>query len=147
VVSFCRIDDRPIRVREPVLEPNALIIQDPTLLHQVDVFAGLHREGYMLINSERSFVELGLGEFAAAFRPERLITVGAGELARRHVGRPLPNAALLGGFAALTGVVGLQAVEAAINETFHGAVADGNVEAARDAYRDVREQLKTSASS
>ena len=41
VVSFCRIDDRPIRLREPVSAPDALIIQDPTLLHQVDVFAGL----------------------------------------------------------------------------------------------------------
>ncbi len=30
-----------IRLREPIMEPDALIIQDPTLLHQVDVFAGL----------------------------------------------------------------------------------------------------------
>ena len=41
VVSFCRIDDRPIRVREPIVEPDALIVQDPTLLHQVDLFAAL----------------------------------------------------------------------------------------------------------
>ncbi len=43
VVSFCRIDDRPIRIREPIAEPDALIVQDPTLLHQVDLFAGLGR--------------------------------------------------------------------------------------------------------
>jgi len=36
VVSFCRIDDRPIRSREPVIEPDALVIQDATLIHQVD---------------------------------------------------------------------------------------------------------------
>ncbi len=41
VVSFCRIDDHEIRTREPVMEPDALIVQDPTLLHQVDVFGGL----------------------------------------------------------------------------------------------------------
>ncbi len=34
VMSFCRIDDKPIRTHEPVTEPDALIIQDPTLLHQ-----------------------------------------------------------------------------------------------------------------
>ena len=28
------------------MEPDALIIQDPTLLHQVDVFGGLERDGY-----------------------------------------------------------------------------------------------------
>src|SRR6188472_2566297 len=37
VVAFCRIDDRDIRVREPILAPDVLIVQDPTLLHQVDL--------------------------------------------------------------------------------------------------------------
>ncbi|HLY96500.1 MAG TPA: 2-oxoacid:acceptor oxidoreductase family protein, partial [Sideroxyarcus sp.] len=49
VMAFCRIDDKPIRMREPVMEPDALIIQDSTLLHQVDVFAGFKRDGYILI--------------------------------------------------------------------------------------------------
>ena len=34
VVSFCRIDDKEIRLREPIMEPDALIIQDPTLLYR-----------------------------------------------------------------------------------------------------------------
>ena len=63
VVSFCRIDDRPIRIREPIVEPDALIIQDPTLLHQVDLFDGLDPDGYILINTGHSFDELGMGEF------------------------------------------------------------------------------------
>jgi pyruvate ferredoxin oxidoreductase gamma subunit len=54
VMSFCRIDDKPIRTHEPVTEPDALIIQDPTLLHQADLFAGLGRDGYMLVNSSAS---------------------------------------------------------------------------------------------
>src|SRR5439155_11620335 len=53
VVSFCRIADEPIRTREPVAEPDALIVQDPTLLHQVDVFSGLGEDAYVLINSSR----------------------------------------------------------------------------------------------
>ena len=51
VVAFCRIDDAPIRTREPIGEPDALIVQDPTLLHQVAVFEGLRPDGYVLINS------------------------------------------------------------------------------------------------
>src|SRR6476659_7268400 len=97
VVSFCRIDDRPIRLREPITEPDAVIVQDPTLLHQVDLFAGLGPDGYLLVNTGRTFAELGLGEFVSALRPERLLTVPATELAREYLGRPLPNAALLGG--------------------------------------------------
>ncbi len=77
VVAFCRIDDREIRTREPIADPDALIVQDPTLLHQVDVFGGLRADGYVLINSTRSFDELGLGELDATLPPERLLTVPA----------------------------------------------------------------------
>ncbi len=41
VTAFCRIDDKPIRLREPVVAPDALIIQDATLLHRVPLFDGL----------------------------------------------------------------------------------------------------------
>src|SRR5690242_414013 len=110
VVAFCRIDDARIRTREPIAEPDALLIQDPTLLHQVDLFAGLRDDGYILINTTRTFEELGLAELAASLRAERLRTVPATDLAREHVGRPLPNAALLGGFAALTGLLAIESV-------------------------------------
>jgi pyruvate ferredoxin oxidoreductase gamma subunit len=142
VVSFCRIDDKLIRVREPIAAPDALIVQDPTLLHQVDLFAGLETDGYMLINTSRSFEELGLGEFVRRFRRERLLTVPATELAREHLGRPLPNAVLLGGFAALAGVVSIDSVEGAIRERFSGALADGNSAAARAAFDYVTDERK-----
>jgi pyruvate ferredoxin oxidoreductase gamma subunit len=145
LVAFCRIDDRPIRVREPIAEPDALIIQDPTLLHQVDLFAGLDSRGYILINSSRSFGELGLGEFVKAFRAERLLTVPATELAREHLGRPLPNAVLLGGFAALSDLVSLGSVTGAIRERFAGKIGDGNVAAAEAAFEYVRGEIGTIA--
>ncbi len=142
VVAFCRIDDREIRLREPVLEPDALIIQDPTLLHQVDVFGGLARDGYVLINTSRSLEALGLRELARRHRPERLCTVPATELALKHIGRPLPNAALLGGFGAVTGRISLESVTAAIRETFAGKVAEANVAAASEAYAFARGAMR-----
>ncbi len=142
VVAFCRIDDREIRLREPILAPDVLIVQDPTLLHQVDVFQGLQPGGYVLINSKRSFDELGLAEVAQRFRHERLITVPATEIAMRHIGRPLPNAVLLGGFAALSGLVTLEAVAHAIRDKFSGKVADANVAAATEAFAFVDKEMK-----
>ena len=141
VVAFCRIDDREIRLREPILAPDVLIVQDPTLLHQVDVFQGLQPDGYVLINSKRSFDDLGVGEIAQRFRRERMLTVPATEIALKHLGRPLPNAVLLGGFAALAGLVTLDAVAHAIRAKFSGKVADGNVAAATEAYQAVRHAL------
>jgi pyruvate ferredoxin oxidoreductase gamma subunit len=142
VTSFCRIDEHPIRVREPIAEPDALIVQDPTLLHQVDLFSGLGEDAYVLINSSRSFDELGLGEFAGRFRRERLLTVPATEIAREHLGRPVPNTVLLGGFAALSAVVTLDSVVKAIHEKFEGSVADKNVLAAERAFEYVHGEMK-----
>ena len=135
VVSFCRIDDRPIRSREPVINPDALIIQDVTLIHQVDLFAGLSSEGYVLINTSKSLDELGLGDYLSTFHRERLLTCPATELALEHLGRPLPNAVLLGGFAALTSQVTLESIATAIRERFIGATGERNVAAATAAYQ------------
>ena len=142
VVAFCRIDDREIRLREPIVSPDVLIVQDPTLLHQVDVFQGLRPDGYVLINSRRSFEQLGLAEVAARFRHQRLTTVPATEIALKHLGRPLPNAVLLGGFAALSGLVSLQAVTHAIHDKFSGKVAAGNAAAAAEAFAYVQREIE-----
>ncbi len=134
VVSYCRIDDKEIRLREPILEPDALIIQDPTLFHSVDVFQGLKSSGYVLVNSNKSFEELGIAEFTGKLPAGHARGVPAAELALQHVGRPVPNAALLGGFAAISGVLAFSAVEKAIRSKFGGGIADGNVAAARAAF-------------
>jgi pyruvate ferredoxin oxidoreductase gamma subunit len=142
VVAFCRIDDQEIRLREPIMEPDVLIVQDPTLLQQVDVFQGLKPDGYVLINTRRSFDELGLGDISQRFRHERLVTVPATDIALKLLGRPLPNAVLLGGFAALSGLVTLDAVEHAIRHKFSGKVAEGNVAGAIEAFAFVQKEMK-----
>jgi pyruvate ferredoxin oxidoreductase gamma subunit len=142
VVAFCRIDDREIRLREPIIEPDVLIVQDPTLLHQVDVFQGLKPEGYVLVNSRRDLEALGAGEIVTRLRADRVATLPATELAMEHIGRPVPNAALLGGLAALSGLVTLEAVVHAIRHTFAGKVAEANVLAATAAFRHVQQQLQ-----
>lgn len=134
VVAFCRIDNCPIRVREPIVAPDVLIVQDPTLLHQVDLFSGLSADGFLLVNTARAPADLGLTELTARMRPERVATVPASDLARQHLGRPLPNAVLLGGFAALTGIVSLASVTSAIRETFAGKIAEANAAAAVAAF-------------
>lgn len=142
VVAFCRIADKEIRLREPIMAPDALIIQDPTLLHQVDVFSGLKPDGYILINTSKTFEELGLAELVRDRPPARLCTVPATEISLRHVGRPVPNVPLLGGFAAVSGILKLESVIKAINERFSGKVAAGNVAAATEAYNTVRKDLE-----
>jgi len=140
VMAFCRIDDRPIRVREPVTRPDALVIQDATLLHQVNIFEGLRPDGSVLINAPRPLAELGLGDLAVAASHGRALTVPATALALRHFGRPVPNAVLLGGLAALTGCVAIDSLAAAVRERFPGELGTANAAAAREAYDHVSAQ-------
>ena len=142
VVAFCRISDRPIRAHEPIVSPDALVIQDATLLHQMDVFSGLRQHGYMLINSSRSFADLGLEEVVAGLQAARRLTVPATDVARETLGRPIANAVLLGGFAALTGVVSIQAVTTAIRDRFCGSLAEGNVAGAEQAFAFVQQEMR-----
>jgi pyruvate ferredoxin oxidoreductase gamma subunit len=143
VVAFCRIADREIRLREPILAPDVLIVQDPTLLHQVDVFQGLQPDGYVLINSQRDFHALGLADIAQ--ENAHWCSVPATEIAIRHLGRPLPNAVMLGGFAALSSLITLAAVAHAIRHKFSAKVAEANVAAATEAFEFVRQQTQATA--
>ena len=138
VVAFCRFDQQPIRSHDPIAEPDAVIVQDPTLLHQVDLFAGLGPSGYVLINTEHSFDDLGLGELERTMHPDHLLTVPGTEMAQRHIGRPVPNTVLLGGFVELTGAIGLPSVIAAIQRRFPGAQGEANANAATEAAAYVR---------
>ena len=51
VMAFCRIDDQAIRTRESVTYTDAVIVQDSTLLHDVDAVAGLSTDCYLSIDS------------------------------------------------------------------------------------------------
>jgi pyruvate ferredoxin oxidoreductase gamma subunit len=143
VVAYCRLAGRDIRTREPVVAPDCLVVLDPTLVHQVDLFSGVGPDGYLLVNSSRSLGELGLGSLTGLLRPERLLTVPATEVAQLHVGKPLPNAALLGAFSALTAEVTLSSVDAAIRERFGRGTprAERNVAAAEELFRLARQAL------
>ena len=133
VAAFCRIDDKPIRLREPVLRPDALIVLDPTLLVLDEVFRGLRRDAVVLVNSPRAPSELPVPPGVTA------TTVDANGIARRLLGRPLPNGVMLGAFAGRTGRVSIGGVQHALRERFPGAVGDANAAAAREAFDAVRE--------
>lgn len=145
VVSFCRITDSEIRTREPVLEPDVVIVQDPTLLAVMDVFAGLRPDGYALINSAKSLEELGLSHLEDGRPPGRVVTLPAFEIAKEHLGRPVPNVVMLAGAAALTSLIRLESMTQAIRKRFPGKVGEANVAAATVAYELVSAQVASSS--
>jgi pyruvate ferredoxin oxidoreductase gamma subunit len=139
VVAFCRISDTPIRSREPIAHPDVLIVQDATLLKQIDVFAGLSQGGFVLINAKEDLDSLGV---TSEMRSEnKVLIVPATEIAIQYVGRPVPNAVLLGAFSAFTRAVTIDSVVDAIGHKFKSKVAEANATAARVAYEMVGEMV------
>lgn len=84
VAAFCRISDTPIRLREPVTEPDVVVVVDATLLHHVDVFAGLAPDVCLLgaLASLTRCVSLTAIEAATAARFDEHVAVANSKAAR-----------------------------------------------------------------
>lgn len=134
VVAYVRIDDKLIELREPVLDPNLLIIQDPTLFAAIDVFTGLRENGYVLLNTNKSLAELGIEEATEKLPAGHVAAVPATELALKHLKRPTPNTVLLGAFTAMSDELRLESVCNAIMKKFPGKIGEMNVAAAKAAH-------------
>jgi pyruvate ferredoxin oxidoreductase gamma subunit len=135
VQAFARINDTSITIREPVMEPDMLIIQDPTLFHAVNVFEGANTQGYLLINSSKTVSELGIEEMSSLYPSDHVAVLPATELAIKYIKQAKPNTVLLGAFAALSQMVHMPALEKAIREKFPKKIAEPNILAAKAGYR------------
>jgi len=123
VMAFVRIDDKKIRTREDVQNPDYLIVQDSNLIGSVPVLDGLKPDGLILVNSEKKPEELQLKTTA------KVETIPATEIALEIIGRPIPNAIMIGAFCTITGLVSIDAVQEAIMGKFPGRVGENNVAA------------------
>lgn len=132
VTAYVRIDDKFIRLRSQVYQPDYIIIQDASLLDGVDVFAGAKKETITLINSEKSAAEF--------VSPHSVIvkTIPATKIGIEIIGKPIINTVMLGAFAKLTGLVRMVSVEKAIKERFNGELAEKNILAARRGWEEIK---------
>ncbi|WNM28764.1 2-oxoacid:acceptor oxidoreductase family protein [Demequina capsici] len=144
VVAYCRFADVPLRTREPVLAPDVVLVQDPTLLAPVQPFSGLAHDGLMIVNTTADAPTVR-AEAGAAQTHATVITVPATTITMSHLGRPKPAAAMLAAYAAASDDITLDAVQRVFRQRFPGAVGEANAAAAADAYGYVRAELAGTA--
>jgi 2-oxoacid:acceptor oxidoreductase gamma subunit (pyruvate/2-ketoisovalerate family) len=136
VTAFLRFSDQPILLRCEILAPDDLVVLDPTLIHAIDVSAGLKPGGSILINSP-----LPPESYPGLTARFRVGTVDAGTVAQRHrlgsKNQPIVNTSILGACAAFLGCVSIDSVCRAIMEDIPVRPED-NVSAAREAALVVR---------
>ena len=131
MVSFVRVDDRPIRLRQMVYQPNGSIVLDRTLPKIVDVTAGLRPDGWILLNApDEGPLPASLGKFTVYTVDASAIAAGLG-LGTRAM--PMVNTAILGAVSRIGGLADLKHVLAAIPEIVPAKV-EANLGAARTAF-------------
>ncbi len=128
ISAFCRISDRAIRVRSHIREPDYVIVQDSTILGEVDVENGLKPDGAVLINTDKNVRDLGL-------KHGNVFAISADQLVRRILGRPIINTALLGTFAGLSKELSLEAVLKAVRSKFPGELGEKNAQVVEESYQ------------
>ena len=129
VFGFLRLAEEPIRRKTQVYTPDVLIILDDTLIHLPATYAGLREGGTVIINSAHAPEELAIPE-----QTGRVAVVDATAIALDEIGRNIPNTAMLGAFARVTGLVDAQKLFDNIAAEF----GETNREAASRAYDAVR---------
>ncbi|MDR5695029.1 MAG: pyruvate ferredoxin oxidoreductase subunit gamma [Armatimonadota bacterium] len=129
VAAFARISRERIKLRSQVYTPDVVLVLDDTLLHAVDVMSGLKPGGVVIVNTTGTPRDLPLSGDAL------LYSVPASEIAEAFLGKPIPNTAILGAYAAITGKVKLESIVEAVKRRFPGKAGELNRQAVEEAYR------------
>lgn len=124
MLAFARIDDKPIRVRTQIYEPDYVVVLDPTLPDVVDVSSGVKQGGKVVLNSKKKI----------CFPHAKCAQVDATAVAMETLGAAITNTAMLGAFAKATGAVKLESLIEVIKRYFPPKLVDKNVAAIKTAY-------------
>lgn len=142
VKSYNRISDEVILVHDPVHNPCAAVVLDETLLDVVDVTDGVNKNGTILVNSAKTPKEIRSILKLDPTSTIKVFTVDATSISIAKLGRNIPNTTMIGALVKVTKSVRLESLlESFKNEfksKFKQSVLDGNVEAIKTAYQEVK---------
>lgn len=134
--AFVRVDQKPVRLRSQIYDPDVVLIVDPTLMRGYNCFSGLKEKGTAIINGKEG---LDLPKLKVG---QKAVVVPANDIALKTIGRPLGNTALLGAFAAATGDFTLEDLTAALSKRFQGKMQEANIQAATQGFEFVKNKMK-----
>ena len=131
VVAFTRLDDKPIREKTQIYNPDCLVVIDPGLMNLPALFSGLKPEGILILNSPRPLENRLNDNLKLAG------VVNATQIAVEEIGRDIPNTCLLGAFAATTGWVNLKSILSSLGDYFSGDILQRNIRSTERGFQEV----------
>ena len=141
ITAYNRISDVPCTIHSNIYNPNYVVVVDESLLHAVDVTAGLDPKGAIVINSPREPEEL---------RPllrgytGKVCTIDARKISERYLGRYFPNTPMLAAIVKVSGVLDPDQFIADMEASFHHKFAtkpqviEGNMNCLIESMKEVR---------
>jgi pyruvate ferredoxin oxidoreductase gamma subunit len=133
VAAFNRIDDRKIRVRSGIYNPDVVIVLDASLMGLVNVTDGLKNDGTLIVNTAKSPEEV---KKDTGFKGT-VATVDASRIAREELGVPITNTTMIGAVVKATGVVKIGSVKEPLKHRF-GRLAQRNINAMERAHKELK---------
>jgi pyruvate ferredoxin oxidoreductase gamma subunit len=128
IVSFVRIDEKPIKVYSQIRQPDMVVVLDSSVMDVVDVLHGLKQEGRVLVNSGGAMEFPGFSsshvDLTGIALRENLVVAGS----------PILNTPVLGALAKM-GIITPESAKKAIREMF---TDERNVNAAEAAYQELK---------
>ena len=139
IAAFARISQERFYVKTEIYEPDIVVVQDPTLLGQVDVVAGLIEGGLVIINTDNPNSER-VSNLKKKRPDARFATVDATKIAAEEIGIKQTNTAILGALIKLTSeeVIKLDSIKKAIMARFREEPAKKNIIAVDRSYAEVK---------
>lgn len=129
VYAHVIVDDVPVLLNCYVYEPDIVLVMDEMLIDKgIHVGEGCNRNTVCVLNTSDPATAQ---RYKEQYQFEDVYYCDATGIAEKVLGVDIPNSAMLGALAK-TGVVRIEAVEAAVRESF-GKVGEKNAEAARTA--------------
>ena len=118
--AYTRSSSKPIRRHDAIEHPDAVVVLEPSLIHEANVTEGLAEEGVVIVDLETAPPEL---------RGVRVVCAPASKLADER-GSSFANVTMLGVVAAALGEPPLEAVQDAAVEVLGGKADAADVRAA-----------------
>lgn len=139
--AYNRISSSEIRMHCPVLHPQIVSIVDATLLDSINVAEGSVDDAIFIVNTSKDPKEIR--EKLKAKSSQKIFTIDATRIALDCIGKALPNAPMLGAICKATNILSLnillEAVEKSFGKKFAQKIIDGNLEASRLGYEEVKQ--------
>ena len=135
VEAFNRVDQKQIKVRSRIYNPDVAVVLDEGLVGLVNVAAGLKPDGILIVNTVKSAEEVK----KALNYKGKIATVDATGIAWKELGVPITNTTMLGALIKVTKVVKIDSLRAPVEHRF-GRIASKNMAALKRAYDEVKIQ-------